>query len=170
MLVPELWAWLRNSHISPPTAAIQHHSWYTQETLVLESGCRMKETTCWREEVGPPWIIAADWIAILGQPLSHLLVPWESGVWTPHWNSPCPGLAWTLFRWLLHMLSSLNQCPITLHLMCLLPETKHRLIHSCRALRFELNRGYKGKWRMKDGIESLLIKRACHWLQMSGIG
>lgn len=58
----------------------QLHSWHTQEPLVLDCERMMKEMTCWREEVGPPWIIAADWIAILGQPLSHLLVPWESGV------------------------------------------------------------------------------------------
>lgn len=63
----------------------------------------------------------------------------------PHRICPNPGLAWTLFRWLLHMLSSLNQCPITLHLMCLLSETKHSLIHSGRAMQFELKQGYEGK-------------------------
>lgn len=112
------------SYFSTHSRATQHRSWYTQETLVLESERMMIETTCWLEEVGPPWIIAADWIAILGQLLSHLLVPWESGVWTPHSTSPHSGLAWTLFRWMLHMLSYVNRCPIMLHL---------RLLHKNKA-------------------------------------
>lgn len=74
------------------------------------------------------------------------------GVWCmdPHRTGPCPGLAWTLFRWLPHMLSSLNRCPIMLHLMCLLPETKHSLIHSCTAAPVEANREYEGKPRVND--------------------
>lgn len=78
----------------------------------------MKETTCWRQEVGPPWIIAADWIAILGRPLSHLPVPWESSARIPTRAASAltPARPWTQFRWLLHMLSYLNRCPVMHHM------------------------------------------------------
>lgn len=67
-----------------------HGSSYTQGTWVHESGSPLTETTWWWQEVGPPWIIAADWIAILGQPSGHLLVPWESGVRSPTGEAPAP--------------------------------------------------------------------------------
>lgn len=81
------------------------------------------------------------------------------GVWCidPYWTSPSAGLAWPLFRWLLHMLSSLNWCPITLHLMCLLPKTKHSLILSCGAALFGLEQRYGGKLRVREDGESMLI-------------
>lgn len=48
------------------------------------------------------------------------------------------------------MLSSLNRCPIMLHLMCLLPETKRCLIHRGRAVQYEGStlKGNQG-WRME---------------------
>lgn len=48
-----------------------------------------------------------------------------------------------------------------LHLMCLPPETKHSLIHSCRASQFERKQEYEGKSRVTD--ESLLIGETLGW-------
>lgn len=122
MLFLKIQAWLRN-HIPPPT---ENCSWCTQETWsfgeqVGDERDNLLAGGSWPTLDNSSRLNHHTWSA--SQPSAGTM-----GVWCidpPHWTSPCPGLAWTLFRCLLHMLSSLNWCPIICHLMCLLPETKH---------------------------------------------
>lgn len=126
----QVWTMTHNSsYLSTHSSAVQHHSWYTQETFVLDESENLLAGGSWPTLDNSSRLNRHTWSA--SEPSAATM-----GVWCidPYWTSPSAGLAWPLFRWLLHMLSSLNWCPITLHLMCLLPKTKHSLILSCGAV------------------------------------
>lgn len=149
----------RNSALFP-----SHSSSYKQGALVLESGRPLTETTCWWQEVGPPWIIAADWIAILGQPCSHLLVPWESSARCPtREDLALPGLRSDVRYVWCHLWMIAKLCIIGfaewLH-------QSHSLTHYCGEPMSDLRWWYIGKERLNKEVKNMCAQKTylvCVW-------
>lgn len=74
--------------------------WYLTR-MELDTEPAMTEATCWLEEVGRPWIVAADWITMHGQAIcsynGSLLCGSPCGkAPTLAWSGPYSGVCWTL--------------------------------------------------------------------------